>query len=97
MIYSLGLGHLSTEKLESIVSQANSWSRLRISQDMFCLLCQFYSTFPAFLDLVMELGFKTSDIEDNCATCYRRIHLSEEDSSIEIYGSISTKRDYLSD
>ena len=58
---------------------------------MFCMLCQFYSPFPAFLDLIMELGFKTSDIEDNTATCSRRIHVSEKDGSIESYGKIFLK------
>ena len=61
------------------------------------MLCQFYSPFPAFLDLVMELGLKTSDIEDNTATCSRRIHVSEEDGSIESYGKIFFERDPLSD
>ena len=52
------------------------------------MLCQFYSPFPAFLDLVMELGFKTSDIEDNTPTCFRRIHVSEEDGSVVSYGKM---------
>ena len=52
------------------------------------MLCQFYSPFPALLDLVMDLGFKTSDVEDNTATCSRRTHVSEEDGSIESYGKI---------
>lgn len=52
------------------------------------MLCQFYSPFPALLDLVMELGYKTSDTEDRSASYSRRIHISEEDNSFESYGEI---------
>lgn len=68
-----------------IISQANSWSRLNISMDMFCMLAQYCSSSPAFLNLALELGFKISDTEENCGTLYYRLHSSDKDCQIESY------------
>ncbi len=73
-------------KAASIISQANSWSRLKVSIDMFCMLAQYCSSSLAFIDLALELGFKTSDTEENCGILYYRLHSSDEGCQIESYG-----------
>ena len=56
---------------------------------MFYMLAHHCSCFPAFIDLVLELGFKTSDAEENCGQLYYRLHLSDDGDQLESYGMFS--------
>ena len=77
---------LCLPKDSSLVSQANSWSRLKISMNMFCMLAQYYSSSPALLDLTAGLGFKVSDTEESCANMYYRLHAPDDNHKSKSYG-----------
>jgi hypothetical protein len=63
----------------SIISQRNAWTRLKISSEMFMMLCHFYRVFPKFLECVFRFSVKTCKTEEYFSGgCYRLVHGGEK-------------------
>lgn len=58
-----------------IISQRNSWTRLKITFDMFKMTCNFYRVFPRWLESVFMFGLKTCSSDAYIDGCFhRRVH-----------------------
>lgn len=64
----------------SFLSQKNTRSRLQLTLEMFCLLCHANRIMPRYIDIVASFGYKSLNSDEYFMTCYRDIHLNEEDS-----------------
>ncbi|KAF8533414.1 hypothetical protein BDD12DRAFT_865383 [Trichophaea hybrida] len=65
-----------------MISQRNAWTRLKISSEMFMMLCHFYRVFPKFLECVFRFSLKTCKTEEYFSGgCYRLVHEGEKLSS----------------
>ncbi|KIW71206.1 hypothetical protein, variant 1 [Phialophora macrospora] len=60
------------------IHRMNSWSRMKITLDMFTTLCGFYQVHPRFLDLVKSMGFKTRSEDEHFMSCYTHFSMSED-------------------
>ena len=60
-------------KCGSILHRANSWSRIKITVQMFKALCTFDQITPSFLNLVFGFCKRTSSSDENYMTCYCKI------------------------
>ncbi|OCK78362.1 hypothetical protein K432DRAFT_427331 [Lepidopterella palustris CBS 459.81] len=54
------------------ISQLNSWSRLRITKNMFCMLCHTYDVLPQFLHIITAFGNKKASTDEHFIGCYGR-------------------------
>lgn len=72
--------HFLNECLSSTLPQLNSWSRLRVTQEVFCCLCHGLQVFPGFIRLIAHFGQRVSDVGDDSLFCQRRMHLLKEQS-----------------
>lgn len=77
------------DKLPRILHRANSWSRMKITADMFKALCTVDHVMPHFLNIIFGLGRKTVPIDENYMTCYH--HFSDDPESK--YRDVKTKDD----
>lgn len=67
-------------KGSSFITQATSWSPLKISISMFCMLCHHFKVFPVFINVLSGFGFKISDVNELSPACFRHFdHLEEID------------------
>ncbi|KAF8526173.1 hypothetical protein BDD12DRAFT_985012 [Trichophaea hybrida] len=58
-----------------IISQRNSWTRLKISFEMFKMLCHFYQVFPKYIESVFRFSVNTCRTEEYFSGgCYRHVH-----------------------
>ena len=77
--------------LSRLIAETLAWPRRSVpgaglESQRTCLA--FYANsihFPTFLKPYHGAGFKTSDIEENTATCSRLVYMSKKDGSIESY------------
>ena len=58
---------------ESILYRANSWSRMKITVQMFKALCTFDQITPHFLKIVFGFGRKLSSSDESYMTCYCKL------------------------
>ncbi|KAK3374188.1 hypothetical protein B0T24DRAFT_625880 [Lasiosphaeria ovina] len=56
------------------IYRANSWSRMKITADMFRALCTSLKTFPRMLDLLRGMQYKSAPSDEHFMSCYNRIH-----------------------
>ena len=68
----------------SFISQTTSWSRLRISPEMFDRLIQFYDVFEEFFPYVFVFGKRIRDPPETSITSHMRWHTNK--SSVSGYG-----------
>jgi hypothetical protein len=54
----------------STIYRTNSWSRMKITFDMFRLLCAFSRMPLRFLDLIRGMGYKSSQRDEHFMSCY---------------------------
>lgn len=59
----------------SFICQRNSCTRLKITAQMFQLLCHTYEVFPKFLTVVFKFGLKVTNTDEHPGAAYR--HLRE--------------------
>ncbi|KAF8541202.1 hypothetical protein BDD12DRAFT_529067 [Trichophaea hybrida] len=65
-----------------IMSQRNSWTRIKISFEMFKMLCHFYRVFPKYLETIFQFSLKTCKTEEYFSPgCYRHVHEGESKNS----------------
>lgn len=55
----------------------NSWSRLKITMDMFKLLCGICQLNPRYLSLVEGMGLKSGLDDEHFMSCYRHMSMRE--------------------
>lgn len=56
------------------ISKRNSWTRLKISIEVFKMLCHFYRVFPRYLDPVLRFNTQISRTEEYLGGgCYRHV------------------------
>jgi hypothetical protein len=74
----------------STIYRANSWSRMKITFDMFRMLCVSSCVTPQFLDLIRGMGYKSGPADEHFMSCYCYIHAGsgreENDRTIPIQG-----------
>lgn len=63
------------------ISQTTSWSRLRISPEMFDRLIQFYAVFEDFLPYVLMFGKRIRDYPETSITSHMRLHADKSSLS----------------
>ena len=66
--------------LNSMLAQLNSWSRLKVTLEIFCCLCHELQVFPGFIRLIAHFGQKVSDVGDDSLFCQSRTHTLKEQS-----------------
>jgi len=85
------------------MSQRNSWTRLKISSELFKKLCHFYRVFPKYLETVFQFSVKTCKTEEYfSAGCYRDVHEDESKNStifgmFEVNGCRYSSSDYVTE
>ncbi|KAF8245659.1 hypothetical protein K440DRAFT_662644 [Wilcoxina mikolae CBS 423.85] len=68
-----------------IISQRNSWTRLKISSEMFKMLCHFYRVFPKYLESVFQFNPETCKTEEYYSGGYYRHVHDHESTSLAIF------------
>jgi len=67
----------------SIISQRNSWTRLKISAEMFKMLCHFHRVFPRYLQCVFKFSQDACRGEEYFGGgCYRHMYEDEIGSAV---------------
>ena len=61
----------------------NSWSRLKITLDMFKLLCGFSQVNPRFLSLIEGMGFKSGPDDEHFMSCYNHLSIREAGTGVK--------------
>ncbi|KAH0611953.1 uncharacterized protein H6S33_010005 [Morchella sextelata] len=59
-----------------LIHQLNTWSRLKITFELFCLLCSSYSIFPKYLPFIFAFGIKDEETDRHFSGCSPRFHFN---------------------
>ncbi|KAF2118049.1 hypothetical protein BDV96DRAFT_571304 [Lophiotrema nucula] len=63
-----------------IIPQKNSWSRLKLTLEMFSVIESSFDILPSFKEIVTSFGIKIKDEDNYYSACYRRFHWEGEKS-----------------
>lgn len=61
-----------------LIHQLNTWSRLKITFELFCLLCSSYSIFPKYLPFIFAFGIKNGETDRYFSGCSTRFHFDSD-------------------
>ena len=66
--------------LSRLIHRSNSWSRMKITPEMFKTICTFDRITPRFLSIIFGLGRKTASIDEH----YHHLSISTETKDDEV-------------
>ena len=68
------------------MTRRNSWTRIKVSFEMFKMLCHFYRIFPKYLETVFQFDVETCRKEEYFSPgCHRYVH-NDDDVGSTIFG-----------
>lgn len=61
------------------IHRMNSWSRMKVTLNVFKALCNFYSFHPSLLDLIAGMGYKSTSEDEHFMSCYSNLRSNGAD------------------